>query len=173
MRKWACPVRLAIPARFRPQIEGGAALSRGVEKCLYVYQLDAWEQKGSELAASNPNPKIRRMLMHRFFSTSDACELDAQGRIIIPAKFRQYAGLNGEAVVVGVHDHFEIWSPTEWERYNEEMEQEDLSILQLPFEAGDRTREHDHDTSTASDDSRRARNTARNSVNGAYAGDAG
>jgi MraZ protein len=127
--KW----RLAIPARFRPQIEGGAALSRGVEKCLYVYQLDAWEQKGSELAASNPNPKIRRMLMHRFFSTSDACELDAQGRIIIPAKFRQYAGLNGEAVVVGVHDHFEIWSPTEWERYNEEMEQEDLSILQLPF----------------------------------------
>jgi MraZ protein len=125
--------RLAVPARFRPQIEGGVALSRGVEQCLYVYQLDAWEQKGSELAASNPNPKIRRMLMHRFFSTSDACEMDAQGRIIIPAKFRQYAGLNGEAVVVGVHDHFEIWSPTEWERYNDEMEQEDLTILQLPF----------------------------------------
>jgi transcriptional regulator MraZ len=125
--------RLAIPARFRSKIEGGAALSRGVEQCLYVYQLDAWEQKGRELAASNPDPKKRRMLMHRFFSTSAECELDAQGRVIIPAKFRQYAGLNGEAVVVGVHDHFEIWSPVEWEHYNEEMEQEDLTILQLPF----------------------------------------
>ena len=81
----------------------------------------------------NGDDDRRRMLMHRFFSTSDACEMDAQGRIIIPTKFRQYAGLNGEAVVIGVHDHFEIWSPTAWERYNEEMEQEDLTILQLPF----------------------------------------
>lgn len=125
--------RLAIPARFRSKIERGAVLTRGVETCLYVYPLETWEQKARELDAAILDPRQRRMVERRFFGMAFECELDAQGRIVVPARYRQYAGLNGEAAVVGARDRFEIWSPEEWGRYNDEMEQTDLSNLQLPF----------------------------------------
>jgi MraZ protein len=125
--------RLAIPARFRSKIERGAVLTRGVETCLFVYPLETWEQKARELDAAILDPRQRRMVERRFFGLAVECELDAQGRIVVPARYRQYAGLNGDAVVVGTRDRFEIWSPAEWDRYNEEMEQTDLTTLQLPF----------------------------------------
>ena len=125
--------RLAIPARFRSKIERGAVLTRGVETCLYIYPLETWEQKARELDSAILDPRQRRMVERRFFGMAFECELDGQGRIVVPARYRQYAGLNGEATVVGARDRFEIWSPAEWERYNEEMEQTDLSGLQLPF----------------------------------------
>jgi MraZ protein len=126
--------RLAIPARFRSKIERGAVLTRGIEKCLFVYTLETWERKADELDAAILNKRQRRMVERRFFGMAVECELDAQGRIIVPVKFRQYAGLNGEAVIIGARDRFEVWSPTEWERYLEEEDQaEDLSELPLPF----------------------------------------
>jgi MraZ protein len=125
--------RLAIPARFRSKIERGAVLTRGVESCLYVYPLETWEQKARELDSAILDPRQRRMVERRFFGMAFECELDAQGRIIVPARYRQYATLNGEAVVLGARDRFEIWSPAEWERYNDEMDQTDLTNLQLPF----------------------------------------
>jgi MraZ protein len=125
--------RLAIPARFRSKIERGAVLTRGLESCLFVYPLGTWEQKARELDAAILDPRQRRMVERRFFGQAFECELDAQGRIVVPARFRQYAGLNGEAIVVGARDRFEIWNPAEWERYLDETEQIDLSTLQLPF----------------------------------------
>ena len=125
--------RLALPARFRTKIAGGAVLTRGIEACLYVFPTATWEEKGRELAASAINPRQRRMIERRFFGMAFECELDAQGRIIVPAKFRQYAGLNGEATVVGARDRIEIWSVERWEAYTVEMQGEDLSGLALPF----------------------------------------
>jgi transcriptional regulator MraZ len=125
--------RVAIPARFRSKIERGAVLTRGVESCLYIYPLETWELKARELDAAILDPRQRRMVERRFFGMAFECELDAQGRIVVPARYRQYAGLNGEAVVLGARDRFEIWSPAEWERYNDEMDQTDMSNLQLPF----------------------------------------
>jgi transcriptional regulator MraZ len=125
--------RVAIPARFRSKIERGAVLTRGVESCLYIYPLETWELKARELDAAILDPRQRRMVERRFFGMAFECELDAQGRIVLPARYRQYAGLNGEAVVLGARDRFEIWSPAEWERYNDEMDQTDMSNLQLPF----------------------------------------
>jgi MraZ protein len=60
-------------------------------------------------------------------------ELDAQGRIVIPTRFRQYAGLGGEAMVIGTRDRFEVWSTTNWQAYTDEVAAEDLSGLPLPF----------------------------------------
>lgn len=125
--------RLAIPARFRSKIERGAVLMRGVDSCLYVYPMETWEQKARELDAAIVDPRQRRLVERRFFGMAFEVELDAQGRIVIPAKFRQYAGLNGEAMVIGARDRFEIWSNARWEAYSDEMAAEDLSGLPLPF----------------------------------------
>ena len=125
--------RLALPARFRSKIESGAVLTKGIEPCLYVYPLDIWEEKGRQFAAAGLNPARRRALERRFYSLGCECELDGQGRIVIQAKYRQYAGLNGDAVVVGARDRIEVWSAARWEEYTAAMQEDDLSDLPLPF----------------------------------------
>jgi MraZ protein len=125
--------RVAIPARFRSKIERGAVLTRGVDACLYVYPMETWEQKARELDAAIIDPRQRRLIERRFFGMALELELDSQGRIIIPARFRQYAGLNGEAMIIGTRDRFEVWSTASWQAYTDEMATQDLSELPLPF----------------------------------------
>ncbi len=125
--------RLAIPARFRSKIERGAVLTRGIDACLYVYPMEVWEQKASELDAAILNPRQRRLIERRFFGMATEVELDSQGRIVIPARFRQYAGLGNESMVIGARDRFEIWSTVNWQSYTDEVAAEDLSGLSLPF----------------------------------------
>lgn len=150
--------RIAIPARFRAKIERGAVLTRGVEACLYVYPLEVWEEKARALDSAITDPRQRRLVERRFFGQAYECELDAQGRIVIPAAFREYAGLpvngngngghgyggqgtnggnggngTGEAMVIGARERFEIWSPQGWQAYLDETQDDDLSALPLPF----------------------------------------
>lgn len=125
--------RLAIPARFRSKIERGAVLTRGLDACLCVYPLETWEQKGVELGAAITDWAERQRVERRFFSLAFECELDAQGRIVLPARFRKYANLDGDATVIGARDRFEIWNPEAWERYLEETDQFDFKSLALPF----------------------------------------
>lgn len=125
--------RLAVPARFRSKIERGAVLTRGVDPCLYVYPLEVWEEKARELSATITDPRLLRLVERRFFGLAHEVELDAQGRIVLPAKFRQYASLNGEAMVIGARDRFEVWSVAGWEACVAEMQDEDLTRLPLPF----------------------------------------
>jgi MraZ protein len=125
--------RLALPARFRAKIERGAVLSRGFEPCLYIYPTETWEQNGQRLAEAAINADQRRRIERRFFAMAFECELDGQGRIVIPAKFRHYAALNGEAAVVGARDRIEVWNTERWEAYTAQLQDEELVGLPLPF----------------------------------------
>jgi MraZ protein len=125
--------RLAVPARFRSKIERGAVLTRGVDPCLYVYPMETWEEKARELSAAITDPRLLRLVERRFFGMAHELELDTQGRIVVPAKFRQYAELSAEAMVIGARDRFEIWSVAGWEAYLSATQDEDLSALPLPF----------------------------------------
>jgi MraZ protein len=125
--------RLAIPAKYRGRLERGAVLVRGIEQCLYVYTMETWEAKARELDSRDLEPRQRRMIERRFFGTAFECELDAQGRIVVPARFRTYAELSGETTIIGARDRFEIWNTARWEAYQDEMATEDLAGLDLPF----------------------------------------
>jgi MraZ protein len=126
--------RIAIPARFRAKIEGGAVLTRGIEQCLYVYTLETLERKAAAVeAAAELTPEQRRRVGHKMYSQAHEVELDAQGRILIPLKLRKYAEIGIEAAIVGARDHFEIWDAERWQAYADELESEDLSSLPLPF----------------------------------------
>jgi MraZ protein len=125
--------RLAIPAKYRGRLERGAVLVRGIEQCLYVYTMETWEAKARELDSRELDPRQRRMIERRFFGTAFECELDAQGRIVVPARFRTYAELSGETTILGARDRFEIWNTARWETYQDEMATEDLAGLDLPF----------------------------------------
>ena len=124
--------RVAIPARFRAKIERGAVLTRGMDSCLTVYPMETWERKAQALD-NIADTRKRHAVERQFFAAAFEVELDAQGRIVVPPKLRKYAGLNGEAVIVGARDRFEIWSSERWQSYLDELADEDLSGLALPF----------------------------------------
>ncbi len=126
--------RIAVPARFRAQLERGAVITQSIEdQCLQVFPLETFERKAQELAAMNQDARAHNFRVRRLFTSGAPCELDAQGRIILPLKLRKYAELQSEALVLGVNERFEIWHPAHWEAYLVAMRDEDLAAPQVPF----------------------------------------
>jgi len=115
--------RMAVPARFRVQLDRGAVISKGMGTCLSVYTMQRWEEKSAELAAGKSIDELRDF-ERRIYPSASEVELDGQGRLVIPAKLRAYAGLENEVTVAGVRDHFEIWDRTKWREYQEKLEAE-------------------------------------------------
>ena len=107
--------RLAVPARFRAQLDGGAVVARWLDTCLAIFPMPAWEElatKVGSLPMTDPNART---------CSSASCSpepsrpsSDRSGPGARPAGLRTFAGLEGEAVVVGSRDHAEIWAPARW-----------------------------------------------------------
>lgn len=125
--------RLAIPAKFRPDFERGLVVTRGLEKCLFIFTLHGWEAYAASLNQL-PLDKKRTRTLNRWFSSGGSILVpDGQGRILLPANLRQYAGLDGEAVVVGANIRLEVWTPDRWQAILDEAEKEiELIMEELP-----------------------------------------
>jgi MraZ protein len=119
--------RVAIPARFRAQMDRGAVVSKGKGACLSVYTMDCWEEKSNKLFADKSSDELRD-LERRIYASANEIELDRQGRMVISAKLRDHAGLKTEITIAGVRDHFEIWDRATWQAYQERLESEGNSI---------------------------------------------
>ena len=119
--------RMAVPAKFRTQIDRGAVISKGMGTCLSVYTVQRWEEKSAELATGKTTDELRDF-ERRIYPSASEIELDGQGRMIIPAKLRAYAGLGNEVTVAGVRDHFEIWDRAAWLNYQERLDAEGSEI---------------------------------------------
>jgi MraZ protein len=114
--------RLAVPSRFRAQLDGGLVVSRWLENCLAIHTRAGWEAL-SEKVATLPVTDANARLFERFiFAGAAEATLDGQGRVLIPAYLREMAGLTTDAVVVGTRDHAEIWAPDRWEPYRRSLE---------------------------------------------------
>lgn len=119
--------RIAVPAKFRLQMDRGAVVSKGMGICLSVYTTAHWEQRSAELVAGMSSDDLRDF-ERRIYPSASEIDLDAQGRMVIPAKLRTYAHLSGEVTVAGVRDHFEIWDRAAWQAYQEQLDAEGSSI---------------------------------------------
>lgn len=114
--------RLIIPNKFRTSLGERFVATKGLEKCLFVYPMpewQKWEEKLMNLPLTNADA---RALVRFFVSGATECELDKQGRILLPANLREYAELEKEVVVLGLISRVEIWSRERWEKYNSETE---------------------------------------------------
>lgn len=106
--------RLTIPARFRELLERGAYVSQGLDRNLMVFTKDTFERLSLQLNRMNMTDPAVRQLKRIFFANSDYVEVDKTGRILIPQFLRDVSGLNGEVVIVGSGEYFEIWPPETW-----------------------------------------------------------
>ncbi|MBF7083252.1 division/cell wall cluster transcriptional repressor MraZ [Desulfallas sp. Bu1-1] len=112
--------RLIIPARLREGLGDKFIVTKGLDGCLFAYPPQEWsalEQKMRSLPFTRADA---RAFVRFFFAGATECEIDKQGRVLIPANLREYAGLEKEVVVIGVSSRVEIWSLERWERYNAE-----------------------------------------------------
>ena len=107
--------RLTVPARFRELLQGGAFITQGFDRCLMVMSSAYFHQVYAHLGALNladPNARaMRRMILANAYSL----EVDKAGRVLVPQHLREFAGLDGEAVVAGQGEYFEVWTPTVWD----------------------------------------------------------
>ncbi|HEY8447815.1 MAG TPA: division/cell wall cluster transcriptional repressor MraZ [Thermomicrobiales bacterium] len=122
--------RLAIPARFREALTEGVVLTRGIDRCLALYPMSTWiplAEKVNALPITDPDARAFRRMV---FAEAVNLELDGQGRILVPPELRQYAGLEREVYVVGVHSSIEIWSPARWEEQQAAIDEGGVEIAQ-------------------------------------------
>lgn len=112
--------RLIMPAKFREALGEEFVVSKGMDGCLFVYANEDWnafEQKLTSLPLIN---KEARQFARFFLAGAAQVELDKQGRILLPASLREFAGLDKEVVLVGVGSRIEIWSKEKWDAINED-----------------------------------------------------
>jgi len=110
--------RIALPKKLREQIVGEEiVLSRGFERCVFVYDRADWEKEWEKQAANPITDKQTRELKRYVFSGAEAAVVDEQGRLVIPQTLREYAGLTKSTVVIGAGDHIELWDKSVWESH--------------------------------------------------------
>jgi MraZ protein len=114
--------RLAVPARFRPQLDGGCVVARWLDTCLAIFPMAGWDALAAKVATLPITDPNARLLQRQLFAGAFETELDKQGRILVPAGLREFAGLEGEAMVLGSRDHAEIWAPARWDDYSQALE---------------------------------------------------
>lgn len=115
--------RIILPAKFREDLAGGVVITRGQDRCLYVYSTSEFESVHERIRQAPLSNKQARDFLRMFLSGASAEMPDSQNRITIPAALRDYAGLQKELVVTGVGAHAEIWDADAWNAFLEANEE--------------------------------------------------
>ena len=109
--------RLIIPSKFRIDLGEKFIITRGMEKCLFVYPMKDWNNMINELNKLSFTKKDYRTFMRMLLSGATECELDKSGRVNISSPLTNYANLTKECVIIGVNDRLEIWSEKDFETF--------------------------------------------------------
>lgn len=128
--------RMAMPAKFRLKLEGGAVLTRGLDKCLFVFPEKEWDILAQKIVSLPISQSGSRAFSRLMLSGASDVEFDAQGRILIPESLRKYAGLSKGVVVMGLYNRIEIWDEKIWEEYKKKTERESTEIAEKMSDLG-------------------------------------
>ena len=126
--------RIVIPGKFRNEEMTKVIVTRGIEKCLYLYTVEEWDKLVAKLNTLPFTKKDARAFMRSFFAGASVCEFDKNGRINITSPLVSYAGLTKECVVIGVNDRIEIWDEELYNNFMDENSSEMESIAEHLFE---------------------------------------
>lgn len=121
--------RIVIPARFRDVLKAGGGdgvMITQMDACLFAYTFEEWKMIEAKVMALAEKSDAMRRFRRVFIGGASECNCDKQSRILVPPDLRAYAGLEKEIVLVGVLDHFEIWSRENWENENSKLEKDML-----------------------------------------------
>jgi len=125
-----------MPVKFREALGSKFVLTKGLDSCLFVYPNEEWINFEKKLRSLPLTSRDARAFIRFFFAGACECELDKQGRILIPGNLREYAGLEKDLVIIGVSTRVEIWSKDKWDEYNNTSDLDHESIVEKMAELG-------------------------------------
>jgi MraZ protein len=113
--------RVNVPTKMRKSIQPEAGdtfiLTRGVDKCIVAYPMNEWKVYEEKFAKLNQYSEKDRFFLRMILSWSEEVEMDAQQRVSVPKRLREFAGIESKVTIVGMIDHIELWQPEEFEKY--------------------------------------------------------
>jgi len=128
--------RMAIPSKMRSKLGSGAVVTRGIDKCLWVFPKNEWQELASKLASLPITDTDSRAFSRLMLAGAMEVEFDSQGRALVPGYLRTYAGLKKNAVVAGLYNRLEIWDDKVWEEYKSKIEKQTDTITKHMSDLG-------------------------------------
>ena len=128
--------RVVLPSRFRDDLAKGCFITKGQDRCLFVFTPQQWEQEVERIRALPRTDRRLRNYARVFFAGALDQKLDKQGRIQVPASLREYAGLEKDVFVVGVGERVEIWDASTWTEVTGDADAEYADIEEALSEQG-------------------------------------
>jgi MraZ protein len=122
--------RIAIPAKFRTQLEQKVVVTRGLDNSLFLYNIEEWKKLAEKLASLPISTANTRAFSRLMLAGAMDCDVDKQGRIIIPGYLQQFAKINKKIVCAGLYNRIEIWSEELWTAYKQQTEKESNNIAE-------------------------------------------
>jgi MraZ protein len=120
--------RLMIPVKFRVGLAGGVCITPGLDHCLYLFPQAEWEQFALKVRQLPLTKKPARSFARFFLGGAESCEMDKQGRVLLPASLRQHANITGSVIGIGMDNRIELWNPEAYRQEHTEVA-EDVDSL--------------------------------------------
>jgi len=122
--------RMAMPSKCRVELGKKVVITRGMDKCLFVYPMKTWEKLAEKLGNMPVGESGTRSFVRLMLAGATDVEVDKQGRVLIPDYLMDYAGLKKEVTVAGLFDRLEIWDKEKWSKYKLKAEKDSDDIAE-------------------------------------------
>ena len=121
--------RLIIPLKFREQLGEECIVTRGLDGCLFIFESGEWEAYEEKLRKLPMTNKNARSFVRFLSGGATPCEFDKQGRILLPATLRKFAGIEKDVILAGLPNRIEVWSEQKWNENNnyEEIDMDEIA----------------------------------------------
>lgn len=128
--------RTSIPSKFRAGLASGCVVTRGLDKCLWIYPNDEWQKLAEKIADLPITQKNARSFSRLMLAGASDASLDRVGRVNIPSYLREYADIKKDVVIVGIYSRIEIWPADVWVNFKKEMEENSAEVAESLSEIG-------------------------------------
>ena len=120
--------RISVPVKFRPLLKKKIVVTRGLDSSLFLYGMDEWKKLAEKLASLPISTANTRAFSRLMLAGAMDCEIDKQGRIILPGYLKDFAKIQKKVVIAGLYNRIEIWSEELWNIYKQQTERESNAI---------------------------------------------
>jgi MraZ protein len=128
--------RLALPSKFRKELGTRVVVTRGLDKCLFVYPLKTWKELAEKLGTLPMGQSSTRSFVRLMLAGAIDSDVDSQGRILLPEYLKEYAGLSRSVTVAGLFNRLEIWDEKKWKSYRNKAEESSDKVAEQLGELG-------------------------------------
>lgn len=128
--------RLTIPSKLQQEMGEKVVITRGLDKCLFIYPMPIWERIVEKLGELPVGKTETRQFLRVLLSGATEAETDSASRVLLPDSLKDYAGLDKKTVIVGVYNRLEVWNEDAWEQYTVEAEKNQDQIAEKLGEVG-------------------------------------